>query len=398
MQSGFKLTGDSRSIALKKNILQYFVANGNSTIQELAKDTSLSVPTVSKLVTELQDLGYVDEFGKQETGEGRRPNLYGLNPDSGYFVGVEVKQQFVNVGLANFRGDLIQLDDNVPCRVDNTMESVDELCRLVVDFIEKSEVDKEKILDVMFCISGRVNSENGYSHTLYNFSEQPLTTLLSERINFPVHIDNDTRAFAYGEYMKGVVDGESDVLFVNMSWGLGLGIMHDGKLYKGRSGFAGELGHTHMFNNDILCHCGKKGCLETEASGSALQRIVRQRIEAGETSWLTQSEGDIYSLENILDAIAHEDPLCIDVVEHVGLTLGESVANLINIFNPELVVIGGILSRAGDFLLQSVRASVRKYSLSMVNKDTRLVLSKLHERAGIIGACLLARKCVLEST
>ena len=93
--------------------------------------------------------------------------------------------------------------------------------------------------------------------------------------------------------------------------------------------------------------------------------------------------------------MAHEDPLCIDVVEHVGLTLGESVANLINIFNPELVVIGGVLSRAGDFLLQSVRASVRKYSLSMVNKDTRLVLSKLHERAGVIGACLLARKCVL---
>lgn len=395
MQSSIILMGDSKNIALKKNILQYFVANGNSTIQELAKDTSLSVPTVTKLVTELQELGYVDEFGKQETGEGRRPNLYGLNPASGYFVGVEVKQQFVNMGLADFRGDLIELDDNVPCRVDNTMESVDELCRLVTDFIRKSVADKEKIVNVMFCISGRVNSDNGYSHTLYNFSEQPLTQLLSERIGYPAHIDNDTRAFTYGEYMKGVVDGESDVLFVNVSWGLGLGIMHDGQLYKGRSGFAGELGHTHMFNNDILCHCGKKGCLETEASGSALQRIVRQRIEAGETSWLTQCAGDIYSLENILDAVAHEDPLCIDVVEHVGLTLGESVANLINIFNPELVVIGGVLSRAGDFLLQSVRASVRKYSLSMVNKDTRLVLSKLNERAGVIGACLLARKCVL---
>ncbi len=396
MQSSFKLMGDSKSIALKKNILQYFVANGNSTIQELAKDTSLSVPTVNKSVSELQEMGYVDEFGKQETGEGRHPNLYGLNPDSGYFVGVEVKQNFVNMGLVNFRGDLIELDDNVPCRVDNTMESIDNLCQLVADFIDKSEADKEKIINVMVCISGRVNSESGYSHTLYNFSEQPLTVLLSERIGYPVYIDNDTRAFAYGEYIKGVVDGERDVLFVNVSWGLGLGIIQDGRLYKGKSGFAGELGHTHMFNNGILCHCGKKGCLETEASGSALQRIVRQRIEAGETSWLTQCDGDIYSLENILDAVAHEDPLCIEVVEHVGLTLGESVANLINIFNPDLVVIGGMLSRAGDFLLQSVRASVRRYSLSMVNKDTRLVLSKLHERGGVIGACLLARKCVLE--
>lgn len=195
--------------------------------------------------------------------------------------------------------------------------------------------------------------------------------------------------------MKGAVKGEKDVLFVNVSWGLGLGIILGGELYKGKSGFAGEFGHTHMFDNDILCHCGKKGCLETEASGSALQRNVRRRIEEGESSFLTQSEGDIYSLENIVDAVNREDPLCIDVIEHIGLKLGESVANLINLFNPELVVIGGVLARTGDFLLQSVAASVRKYSLSIVNKDTRLCLSKLHERGGIIGACLLARKTLL---
>ena len=395
MFNSFNLGGDGKNAAFKKDILKYFVTNGNSTIQELAKDTSLSVPTVSKAVGELQELGYVEEYGKQETGEGRRPNLYGLNPVSGYFVGVEVKVGFVNMGLMNFRGDMVELDDNVPCRIDNTMESVDELCRLVSEFIDKTDVKRTSILNVTFCISGRVNSDSGYSHTLFNFSEQPLTRLLSDRIGCDVCIENDTRAFAYGEYMKGAVEGEKNVLFVNMSWGLGLGIIIGGELYKGKSGFAGELGHTHMFNNDILCHCGKKGCLETEASGSAMQRMVRQRIEEGESSFLTQGEGDIYSLENMIDAVNREDPLCIDVIEHVGLKLGESVANLINLFNPELVVIGGVLARTGDFLLQSVAASVRKYSLSIVNKDTRLCLSKLRERGGIIGACLLARKSVL---
>ena len=395
MLQSFNLGGDGKSTAFKRDILKYFVANGNSTILELAKDASLSVPTVSKAVAELLEMGYVKEYGKQEAGEGRRPNLYGLNPESGYFVGVEIKEGFVNLGLMNFRGDLVELDDNVPCRIDNTMQSVDELCGLVTDFINKTDVDCSNILNATFCISGRVNSESGYSHTLYNFSEQPLTNLLSERIGYPVCIENDTRAFAYGEYMKGAVEGEKNVLFVNVSWGLGLGIILGGELYKGKSGFAGEFGHTHMFDNDILCHCGKKGCLETEASGSALQRKVRERIEAGETSFLTKREGDIYSLDNIIDAVNSEDPLCIDVIEQIGLKLGESVANLINIFNPELVVIGGVLARTGDFLLQAVAASVRRYSLSIVNKDTRLCLSKLHERGGIIGCCLLARKSLL---
>lgn len=395
MLQSFNLGGDGKSTAFKRDILKYFVANGNSTILELAKDASLSVPTVSKAVAELLEMGYVKEYGKQEAGEGRRPNLYGLNPESGYFVGVEIKEGFVNLGLMNFRGDLVELDDNVPCRIDNTMQSVDELCGLVTDFINKTDVDSSNILNATFCISGRVNSESGYSHTLYNFSEQPLTNLLSERIGYPVCIENDTRAFAYGEYMKGAVEGEKNVLFVNVSWGLGLGIILGGELYKGKSGFAGEFGHTHMFDNDILCHCGKKGCLETEASGSALQRKVRERIEAGESSFLTKREGDIYSLDNIIDAVNSEDPLCIDVIEQIGLKLGESVANLINIFNPELVVIGGVLARTGDFLLQAVAASVRRYSLSIVNKDTRLCLSKLHERGGIIGCCLLARKSLL---
>lgn len=195
--------------------------------------------------------------------------------------------------------------------------------------------------------------------------------------------------------MVGNVNGERDILFINASWGLGLGIIINGKLYSGRSGFAGEIGHMHLYNNEILCHCGKKGCLETEASGRALYRIVKERIKAGESSSLTKTKGNDFTLEDIIDAVNAEDPLCIDVVERIGYAIGETVANLINVFNPELVVIGGMLARTGIFLQQAVNASVRKYTLNLVNKDTRLCLSKLNERGGIIGACLLARKIVL---
>lgn len=392
----FNIDGDGKNNALKKDILNYFVSNGNATMQEIAKIVGLSVPTVTKAMAELLASGYVNEYGKQERGEGRHPIIYGLNPDSGYFVGVEIKEGVVNLGLANFRGDLIDIDEEHPCRIDNTMESMRELCDVVKQFIEKSGVKKEKLVNVLICIGGRVNSESGYSYTLYNFTEEPLTNLLSGLLGYDVSVENDTRAFAYAEYMNGVVHGEKDILFVNASMGLGLGIIINGNLYTGRSGFAGEIGHIHMFNNDILCHCGKKGCLETEASGRALMRIVRSRIDAGESSFLTAKGGGSYTVEDVIDAVVAEDPLCLDVIERIGHTIGETVANLINVFNPELVVVGGMLARTGDFLLQAVRSSMRKYSLNLVNKDTRLVLSKFNERGGIIGACLLARKKALE--
>ena len=116
---------------------------------------------------------------------------------------------------------------------------------------------------------------------------------------------------------------------------------------------------------------------------------MHERINAGESSSLTKSVGNDFTLDDIIDAVNAEDPLSIDVVEHIGHAIGETVANLINVFNPELVVIGGLLARTGD------NVSVRKYTLNLVNKDTRLCLSKLNERGGIIGACLLARKMVL---
>ena len=158
---------------------------------------------------------------------------------------------------------------------------------------------------------------------------------------------------AYGEYMKGVVEGEKQVIFINISWGLGIGIIIDGKLYYGKSGFSGEFGHFPAFDNEILCHCGKKGCLETETSGIAIHRMVLERIKNGESSILTEKVKDLndLTLTDIIDATNMEDPLCIEIIEEVGYKLGRYIAGLINIFNPELVVIGGQVSQTRRFIM-----------------------------------------------
>ncbi|WP_374046899.1 ROK family transcriptional regulator [uncultured Bacteroides sp.] len=393
------LGNGTKNMLTQKRILTYLMHNHSSTIPDLAKDIDLSIPTVTKFVMELVEEGYIINYGKQETSEGRPPNLYGLNPDSAYMVGVDIKSFCLNIGLMNFTGDMVDIQMGTECHLDNTLESLDVLIHHISTFIEKHKNVREKILQVGVNISGRVNPEEGYSFSMFNFEERPLAEILTEKIGIPVSIDNDTRAMAYGELLKGVVKGEKDVVFINLSWGLGSAFIIDGKIYTGRSGFSGEFGHFNVFDNEIICRCGKKGCLETEVSGSALHRILCERVKSGQTSILSKRilTGDSpLTLEEIVEATNKEDILCIELVEEIGRKLGRYLAGLINLFNPELVVIGGTLALTEDYILQPIKTAIRKYSLNLVSKDSAVVLSKLQAKAGVVGACLLSRSKLFE--
>lgn len=394
-----EIEAGTKSALLKKKIITHYIYNGSSTITDLAKELELSVPTITKIISEMCEEGYINDHGKLETSGGRHPSLYGLNPESGYFIGVDMKKFSINIGLINFKGDMVNLQMNIPYKFENTREALDELCSLISQFINKVKIDHDKILNININVSGRVNPESGYSFSLFNFEERPLAEVLTEKIGFQVSIDNDTRAMTYGEYLKGCVKGEKDIIFVNVSWGLGIGIIIDGKIYIGKSGFSGEFGHISAYDNEIICHCGKKGCLETEASGSALHRLLIERIQKGESSILSdriQVKDNPLTLDEIIAAVNKEDLLCIEIVEEIGQKLGKQIAGLINVFNPELVIIGGTLSLTGDYITQPIKTAVRKYSLNLVNKDSAIATSKLKDKAGIIGACMLARSRIFE--
>lgn len=389
----------SKNALLKKRIITHYIYSGNSTLTDLSKELDLSVPTVTKFVSEMCEEGYINEYGKLETTGGRHPILYGLNPESGYFIGVDIKKFAVNIGLINFKGDMVDLKMDIPYKLENTPEALEELCRIISNFIKKTKIKTDKILNININISGRVNPELGYSFSHFNFSERPLAEILTEKIGYQISIDNDTRAMTYGEFLRGCVKGEKDIIFVNISWGLGIGIIIDGKVYTGKSGFSGEFGHVNVFDNEILCHCGKKGCLETEASGSALHRILLERIKNGASSILSNRIKTCetpLTLDEIIAAVNKEDLLCIEIVEEIGQKLGKHIAGLINIFNPELVIIGGTLSQTEDYITQPIKSAIRKYSLNLVNKDSVITTSKLKGEAGVIGACMLARSRMFE--
>lgn len=387
----------SRSELLKKKIIHYYIANGDATIADLGREMDLSIPTITKLVTDLLDDEFILDFGKQDTNGGRKPNLYGLNPSSGYFIGVDMLKDCVNIAAIDFKGDMVQLDEKIPYRLEHSPAALNQLCTIIDDFINTLPIVRSKILAVGINITGRVNPVSGYSYSIFYFEEKPLAQIIEERLQIKVFIENDTRAMAYGEYMQGVVKGEKNVLFINMAWGLGIGIIINGNLYYGKSGFSGEFGHFCFFNNEVLCHCGKKGCLETEASGSALQRMLLERYKKGSGTILAEKieSGAYISLTDLVEAILKEDTLCIDILEQIGFNLGKGIAGLINIFNPELVVLGGILSLTGEYISLPIKSAIRKYSLNLVNQDTEIKRSRLGERAGVLGACLLSRSKIL---
>jgi predicted NBD/HSP70 family sugar kinase len=380
-------------IKLKKSIIKRLTLTGDATIAELCKETDFSIPTVTKIITELIEEGIISETGKVDTPGGRRPSQYGINPDACYYLGVEVRRNSISIGIQDFNNQFVKLSENVAYTLENTKESLFSLCTIINQFVDSSSVLRSKIIGACINLSGRINSRKGFSYSYFFFEEKPLSEIIEAQINIKTFLENDTRAMTYGEFNCGVVKDEKDVIFVNIGHGVGIGIICNGKLYYGKSGYSGEFGHSPVFDNEIICHCGKKGCLETEISGMALERKFKKALKNGSISILSGKKAmEEITVVDILHAISEsEDTLGIEIIEEIGNKLGRYLSLLINIFNPELVVLGGTLAETGMYLRLPVKTNIHKYSLSLVSLDMELKMSSLGSKAGVIGACYILR-------
>ncbi|WP_127129528.1 ROK family transcriptional regulator [Pseudoflavitalea rhizosphaerae] len=383
--------------SLKRGIINHLDESGNSTITEMAQALNISVPKTTSLVNELIQDGLIRDHGKIDSTGGRRASMYGLVAESCYFIGVDVKHDYINIGLLDFKKNLVSSKMRVPYKLENTPASLQQLIQAIRNYIADQTVDSRNILAVCFNLSGRINTKSGYSYSYFHFNEEPLSAIMEKELGIRTFLENDSRAMAYGEFHDGIVHQERNVLFVNLDYGIGLGILIDGKVYYGKSGFGGEFGHIPVFSNEIICHCGKKGCLETEASGQALLRVFRESIANGSTSSVMKNGKKVNDvrLADIMEAIRQEDVLSIELIAGIGEKIGRGLAVLINIFNPELVILGGTMAETGDYIRLPIRSALNKYSLSLVNNDTQVKLSKLGEKAGLIGGCLIARNNLL---
>ena len=382
-----------------KEILHYFFRNGYGTITELANAIGASIPTTTKALEELEGRNLIKTFGKISTSSGRSPFRWGLNPDAGYFVGVDIRKDHIDLAICDLTGE-IRREEKIAAIYENTQEFFILLCDTIRNFIDHSDAYRKDIISANVNISGRVNAQKGASYSIFKFenNDAPLAEMFHRSLEVPTSIENDTRAMAYSELMLGAGKKHKDFLYINASWGLGLSIITNGQIYRGRDGYSGELGHIHAFDNNIICHCGKKGCLETEVSGKALCRKLMERLKNGESSRLNQflqNPETLSEMQIIEAAIKHEDPVAIELLEEAGLKLGEQLANLINIFNPEAIIIGGTLATAGDYFLSPIELAAKRYSLRRVYQGVQIKTTEI-ENPGVIGACRLALNRYLE--
>lgn len=385
-----------KNLNLKKSIIQFLDKQELATISEIGKELNVSTPKIISTINELKEENLLRDNGKIESTGGRRANQFKLASGSVFFMGVEVSKYHISLGLMDLNKNMLEKPVDIPFKLKNTQDSLEKLINIINEFINASGLEKSRILRIGINLMGRINQVTGHNYNFFQFTNLPIREVIEKATGIKTYIDNDSRAMAYAEYCLGVVEKEKNILFVNIDYGIGLGIIINGEIYYGKSGFAGEFGHNPIYDNEMICQCGKKGCLETEASGFAVIRNVQEKLKAGVGSILQRETKKIdeITLEEIVAACNQDDMLAIECVSAVGEKLGKAVASLINIFNPELVVLGGLLSTTNEYLRLPIKSSLNKFSSSFVNKDTELKTSKLGLSAGVMGACLLVRRTI----
>lgn len=357
----------------KRGIAVRIAASGESTIAELAADLSISVPTATKLVEELVAEGLVVDLGKVETAGGRRPNIYGLVGDAAFFAGIDIGYDRLSLAVTNLTNQIVtqRVIDNFT--LEDDPRCLETILTETEKFISDCGIPRDKIFAAGVSIPGRVNTSTGESYRFFADLENPLREIFAKRLKLDVSLENATRVQCYAEYVSRI--GTRNMLYINMSRELTIAIVADGKLYYGKNGFAGEFGHTPFFDNNVICSCGKRGCLETEVSGFAVENRMRDLIQNGVNTMLREKIHHIH-IDDIIDAAVCGDTLSLELIEEVAAKAGKSIALLLSIFNPETVVIGGNLAKAGDYLMLPLRAAVNKHAPNPVSYDTEFGVAR----------------------
>ncbi|MBL7209420.1 MAG: ROK family protein [Dehalococcoidia bacterium] len=273
---------------------------------------------------------------------------------------------------------------------------VDRLLSAVDGATAKAKLRMSELSGIGVAAAGILDTEKGIITTSPNLPEWrdvPLRDILADRLGVAAYLINDASAAALGEHRFGAGRGVDNLVYLTVSTGIGGGIIIGGELYSGANGCAGEIGHMTIEANGPQCNCGNVGCLEALASGTAVAREAVRRLNQGEISSIAQlAEGRLESItaETVALAARQGDHLACDVVANAGNYLGIGLANLVNIFNPELIVIGGGLSQMGDMLLEPARKVVKERAFQLPARTVRIVRARLGSNAGIAGAAAYA--------
>ncbi|MEO8861245.1 MAG: ROK family protein [Ginsengibacter sp.] len=374
----------------KRKIIKELCFGKTLSAQEMSQLTGKSLPLTMKMLSELVKEGFVKESGYALSTGGRRPLTYSMVSGNMYVISVAMDQLITKIGIIDVQNYTIS---EVKKYNLNLYEHSNELVKLVEcleDFMGGAAIEKSKIIGIGIGMPGFVDVDKGVNYSFLENEGSSIAEFIEEAVGLPVYIDNDSSLIALAEFRLGSARNTNNAAVINFGWGIGLGMILNGELFRGDNGFAGEFSHIHLFENNKLCSCGKSGCLETEASMTVVLEKVKEAVELGRVSLVKNISDDIEeSFSTIMNAALKGDQLAVEALSDTAYNIGRGIAILIHILNPELVVISGRGAASGNMLLAPIQQAVNKYCIPRLANYTAIKVSSFSNSAELIGGAAL---------
>jgi glucokinase-like ROK family protein len=376
----------------RSSILNIIKMHGVIPRAEIARITGLSPATVTGIAAELIEEDLIFEKEQGDSSGGRRPIMLAINPHGGYVVGIKVMDDHALGALTDLEASPLG-KQSYPL-TDTTPEGVSRaLSELIKGLLKKTKKPAPNLMGVGVGLAGIVDAGQGLvrQSPFFGWNDVPLRELIQSKINVPVYLDNDVNTLTFAEKWFGAGRGINNFLVVTFGRGIGLGIVVNGQFHHGTRGSAGELGHTVVHPGGELCACGKRGCLEMYASEPAMLRQAAAAFKQGQLSSLPTTPDEMVALASSGEATVQK------IFAHAGELLGQSIANLINIFNPERILINGEGVRAGKWLFDPMQAAIDENTMPSLRQDVSILVEPLGDDAWARGAASLVLHELFES-
>jgi len=379
LEIGLEVNGRESIVDIKKNkqkkgILYDLYFKNKNTIAELSHSLHISITSITALIDELIEEKWISETGFNISKQERRPAIYGVNPNKNYVLILDFNTHDTRIAVLNLKNEIVfSLVSDLQLK--NNPMFLETLFKLVDNIVQQKVSNGKNIIALGMAIPGLVNKKSGINYTYKSLNSQDiyLGKLIENYYNLPTFVINESKATAVREYHFGLAKVKSHVLSVNVDWGIGIGIVLNGEIFDGASGFVGELGHIQVNPEGVLCSCGKVGCLDTIASVSSLLQCIKDGLRNGHVSKLSQCKDSLenINLEMFIDATQKGDGFAIDILHDIGCGLGKGLSIVVNLFNPQIIIIDGVLSKAQKLIINPIKHAINKYCLIDFKADLK---------------------------
>ena len=381
----------NKKFTYRKEIIKQLYFRESLSCADISYKIGKSLPLTTKMLTELIDEDYVVETGYANSTGGRRPQMYSLRGDFMYIVSVAMDQFVTRIAIMDMQNNPVIAIDKFELTLSNNPSALSVLSDKIIECIKKSGIDESKIVGVGIGMPGFVDVLKGINYTFLDAGNKSIEDYISSRTSLPVFIDNDSRLIALAELRFGKLNDKKNAMVINIGWGVGLGLIVNGELFRGQNGFAGEFSHIPLFSNNKLCSCGKMGCLETEASLFAVIEKAKEGIKEGKLSHIKELPDSHFeqAVEIIIAAAKKGDKFAIEILSDAGYHIGRGLAVLIHLLNPEIIILSGRGSLAGKLWQAPIQQALNEHCIPRLASGTEIQISQLGHDAELIGAAAL---------